>query len=105
MCAWVDWCAIMQVLSAQDGSEVKEMFYDARCDIDSVEFCDSDHEVEAVVVDYTKQEWVVYNDRIKADVAALQAVCTGASTACVCVCVCMCLFVCGMVFLGCRDRG
>ena len=71
------WRADTQVLSAQDGSELKEMFCDARCDIDSVVFCDADHEVEAIVVDYTQQEWIVQNDRIKQDVEALQAVCTG----------------------------
>jgi hypothetical protein len=82
VCVWVGgwvggWRAHVQVLSAQDGSELKELFYDARCDIDSVVFCDADHQVEAVVVDYTKQEWVVQHDRIKQDVEALQAKCSG----------------------------
>jgi dipeptidyl aminopeptidase/acylaminoacyl peptidase len=65
------------VLSAKDGREERELFFDARCDIDEVIFNDADHEVEAVVVDYDKQEWKVQNPRIAPDVSALLAACTG----------------------------
>ena len=63
------------ILSAKDGSEVRELFFDARCDIDEVIFNDA-HEVEAVVVDYDKQEWKVQKN-IAADIQALLSVCTG----------------------------
>jgi hypothetical protein len=65
------------VLSASDGSEKEEVFYDARCDVDEVIFNDADHVVEAVVVDYSQQEWVVQHSRVQADIDALKTVCTG----------------------------
>lgn len=65
------------VLSAEDGSEKEEVFYDSRCDIDEVIFNDADHAVEAIVVDYSQQEWVVQHSRVQADIDALKAVCTG----------------------------
>ena len=33
--------------------------------------------MEAIVVDYSQQEWVVQHSRVQADIDALKAVCTG----------------------------
>jgi len=65
------------VLSSKDGTVVKDVHHDVRCDIDEVIFNETDHTLEAVTVDYDKQEWIVKHDSIKADIDALQAICTG----------------------------
>jgi hypothetical protein len=38
--------------------------HDVRCDIDEVIFNETDHTLEAVTVDYDKQEWIVKHDSI-----------------------------------------
>jgi hypothetical protein len=42
-----------------------QVHHDVRCDIDDVLFGEDDNQVEAVLVDFQRQEWVVKHERVK----------------------------------------
>ena len=54
-----------EIAGAVRGMFGVQVHHDVRCDIDDVLFGEDDNQVEAVLVDFQRQEWVVKHERVK----------------------------------------